>query len=74
MENRLKKNIEIFIGMKIRIKENQYITLTEAVGVPTNIVNIARQVYDNIMSLLKPSINIQDFLTNEIILKDNFKR
>jgi len=73
MENRLKKNIEIFIGMKIRIKENQYITLTEAVGVPTNIVNIARQVYDNIMSLLKPSINIQDFLTNEIILKDNFK-
>lgn len=58
--------------MKIRIKENQYKTLTEAVGVPTNIVDIARQVYENMMSILHPNIDIQDFLTNEIELNGSF--
>jgi hypothetical protein len=33
--------------MKIKINENQYMTLTEAVGVPTNIVNVTRQVLNN---------------------------
>jgi hypothetical protein len=59
--------------MKIRINETQYITLTEAAGVPTNIVEVARQIYNHIMSLLKPSIDIEDFLTNEINLIGNFK-
>ena len=58
--------------MRIKIKENQYITLTEAVGVPSNIVNISKQVYDNIISILKPNIDVWDFLDNEIILKGNF--
>lgn len=60
------------MNMRIKIKENQYITLTETVGVPTNIVEVARQVYENMMSKLRPNIDIQDFLSNEIELKGSF--
>lgn len=59
--------------MRIKIKENQYKILTESVGVPTNIVNIARQVYENMMSKLQPNINIKSFLSNEIELKGSFE-
>lgn len=59
--------------MKIKIKENQYKTLTEAVGVPTNIVNIARKVYDNMMSKINSSTDIENFLKKGITLKDDFQ-
>lgn len=48
-------------------------TLTEEAGVPTNVVDIARQIYDKIMSTIKPNIDLEDFLDNEIILKGNFQ-
>lgn len=59
--------------MKLKINETQYTTLTEAVGVPTNIVNIARQVYDNIMSKINNGTNIQKFLDKDIVLKGDFQ-
>ena len=48
-------------------------TLTEAVGVPTNIVNIARQVYENIMSKIDTNTDIQKVLDKDITLKGDFQ-
>ena len=59
--------------MKIRIKESQYIKLTEAVGVPTNIVEVAQQLYDKIISSLNPNDDINSFIKKKITLKDNFQ-
>ena len=47
--------------MKIRIRESQYIKLTEAVGVPTNIVDVAQQLYDKIISGINPNDDINSF-------------
>lgn len=59
--------------MKIRIKESQYIKLTEAVGVPTNIVDVAQQLYDKIISKINPNDDINSFLTKTITLKGDFQ-
>ena len=47
--------------MKIRIKESQYTKLNEAVGVPTNIVEVAQQLYNKIISSLDPNDDINSF-------------
>jgi hypothetical protein len=52
--------------MKIRIKESQYIKLNEAVGVPTNIVEVAQQLYDKIISEIKPNDDIKSFINKKI--------
>jgi hypothetical protein len=59
--------------MKIRIKESQYIKLTEAVGVPTNIVEVAQQLYNKIISGINPKEDITYFLTKTITLKGDFQ-
>lgn len=59
--------------MKLKINETQYKNLTEAVGVPTNIVNVARQVYDEIMSVVKGKTKIDEFLDNDITIKGEFQ-
>jgi len=59
--------------MKIRIKESQYTKLNEAVGVPTNIVEISQQLYDNMMSELNPNQDIRSLLRKVIELKGNFQ-
>jgi len=59
--------------MKIKIKESQYIKLTEAVGVPTNIVDVAQQLYDKIISGINPNDDINSFLTKTITLKGDFQ-
>ena len=58
--------------MKIRIKESQYTKLTEAVGVPTNIVSVAQQLYDKMMSELNPNKNIRSLSNDTITLKGKF--
>ena len=59
--------------MKIRIKESQYIKLNEAVGVPTNIVEVAQQLYDKIISEIKPNDDIKSFINKKIKLKGTFQ-
>jgi hypothetical protein len=59
--------------MKIRIKESQYTKLNEAVGVPTNIVEVAQQLYNKIISSLDPNDDINSFIKKKITLKDNFQ-
>ena len=59
--------------MKIRIRESQYIKLTEAVGVPTNIVEVAQQLYNKIISGINPKEDITYFLTKTITLKGDFQ-
>jgi hypothetical protein len=59
--------------MKIKIKESQYTKLNEAVGVPTNIVAVAQQLYDKIISGIKPNDNINSFLRKKITLKGDFQ-
>ena len=48
--------------MKIKIKESQYTKLNEAVGVPTNIVSVAQQLFDKIISEINPNDDINTFL------------
>lgn len=59
--------------MKIKINETQYNNLNEAVGVPTHIVDVARQIYNKIMSGIKPSTNLFSFLKKKIKLKGDFQ-
>ena len=59
--------------MKIKIKESQYTKLNEAVGVPTNIVEISQQLYDKIMSELNPNKNLRSLFKKEFELKGNFQ-
>jgi len=59
--------------MKIRIKESQYNRLNEAVGVPTNIVSVAQQLYDKMMSELNPKKNLRSLLKKDIVLKGDFQ-
>jgi hypothetical protein len=59
--------------MKIKIKESQYTKLNEAVGVPTNIVEISKQLYDKMMSELNPNKNLRSLFKKEIELKGDFQ-
>ena len=59
--------------MKIRIKESQYTKLNEAVGVPTNIVEVAQQLYNKIISSLNPNDDINSFIQKKITLKGDFQ-
>jgi hypothetical protein len=59
--------------MKIRIKESQYNRLNEAVGVPSNIVSVAQQLYDKMMSELKPTDESLSQFQKTITLKGNFQ-
>jgi len=59
--------------MKIRIKESQYTKLNEAVGVPTNIVAVAQQLYNKIISSLDPNDDINSFIKKKITLKGDFQ-
>lgn len=59
--------------MKIRINEKQYIKLNEAVGVPTNIVEVARQLYEKIMSELNPDDDLETQFNKPIIFKGDFQ-
>jgi hypothetical protein len=59
--------------MKIRIKESQYTKLNEAVGVPTNIVSVAQQLFDKMMMELKPTSDLQTQFKKTIILKGDFQ-
>jgi hypothetical protein len=59
--------------MKIKIKESQYTKLNEAVGVPTNIVEVAQELYDKIISSLNPNDNINSFIKKKITLKGDFQ-
>ena len=59
--------------MKIRIKESQYTKLNEAVGVPTNIVEVAQQLYNKIISSLDPNDDINSFIKKKITLKGDFQ-
>jgi hypothetical protein len=59
--------------MKIKINETQYYNLNEAVGVPTHIVDVARQVFNKIMSGLKPTTNLSSYLNKKIKLKGDFQ-
>ena len=59
--------------MKYVLTESQYKKLNEAVGVPTNIVDITRQLYDKMMSELKPTTKLKSFIKKPIVLKGNFQ-
>jgi hypothetical protein len=59
--------------MKIRIKESQYIKLNEAVGVPSNIIAVAQQLFDKIISGIKPNGNANDLVNKKITLKGDFQ-
>jgi len=59
--------------MKIRIKESQYTKLDEAVGVPTNIVSVAQQLFDKMMMELKPTSDLQSLFKKTITLKGDFQ-
>jgi hypothetical protein len=59
--------------MKIKIKESQYNNLNEAVGVPSNIVAVAQQLFDKIISEINPNDDIKSFIKKKIILKGNFQ-
>lgn len=59
--------------MVIKINETQYKNLNEAVGVPTHIVDVARQVFDKIMSGLKPTTKLLSYLNKTIKLKGDFQ-
>lgn len=59
--------------MKIKIKESQYTKLNEAVGVPTNIVSVAQQLYNKMMSELKPTSNLRSQFKKTITLKGDFQ-
>lgn len=56
--------------MKHLIIENN---LVEAVGVPTNITEIAKQLYDKVMSELKPNVGLKSLLKKSINLKGDFQ-
>jgi hypothetical protein len=56
--------------MKIKIKESQYTKLNEAVGVPTNIVEVAQQLYDKMMLELNHKKNLHSLLKKDIVLKE----
>ena len=58
--------------MKIRIKESQYIKLTEEVGVPSNIVTVAQQLFDKIISGINANDNVNSFISKTITLKGDF--
>lgn len=59
--------------MKYIITEEQYINLNEVVGVPTNIVDIARQFYEKIMSGINPNTRLRSFFTTPVVLKGDFQ-
>jgi hypothetical protein len=59
--------------MKIKIKESQYTKLNEAVGVPTNIVAVAQQLFDKIISEINPNDDINTFIKKKITLKGDFQ-
>ena len=59
--------------MIIKINEIQYKNLNEAVGVPTHIVDVARQVFNKIISELKPTTNLSSYLKKTIKLKGDFQ-
>jgi hypothetical protein len=59
--------------MKIKIRESQYTKLNEAVGVPTNIVEVAQQLYNKIISSLDPNDDINTSIKKKIILKGDFQ-
>jgi len=59
--------------MKIRINEKQYIKLNEAVGVPTNIVEVARQLFEKIISEINPTSDLQKQFSKTITLKGDFQ-
>jgi hypothetical protein len=59
--------------MIIKINETQYNNLNESVGVPTHIVDVARQVFNKIMSGLKPTTKLSSYLNKTIKLKGDFQ-
>lgn len=59
--------------MRYIITEKQYKDLNEVVGVPTNITEIARQLYDKIMSGINPNTKLRYFFGNPIVLKGDFQ-
>ena len=59
--------------MKIRINETQYKNLDEAVGVPTNIISVAQQLYDKMMLGLRPNANLDAQFQKTITLKGEFQ-
>lgn len=59
--------------MRYILTESQYRKLNEVVGVPTNIVDIARQLYNKIMSGINPSTKLKSFFKKPIILKGEFQ-
>ena len=59
--------------MKIKIKESQYTKLNEAVGVPSNIVDVAQKLFDKIISGIKPNEDLTYFLNKTITLKGEFQ-
>ena len=60
--------------MIIKINETQYKNLNEAVGVPTHIVDVARQVFNKIMSGLKPTTKLSSYLNKTIGIFDLYKK
>ena len=54
--------------MKIKIKESQYTKLNEAVGVPTNIVAVAQQLFDKIISGINPNENANNLVNKKKIV------
>jgi hypothetical protein len=59
--------------MRYIITEEQYKNLNEVVGVPTNVVDIARQLYNRIMSKLNPNTKLKSFFTIPITLMGEFQ-
>jgi len=59
--------------MKIKIRESQYTKLNEAVGVPSNIVAVAQQLFDKIISKIKPTEDITFFINKTITFKGDFQ-
>lgn len=59
--------------MKIKISETQYKNLDEAVGVPTNIISVAQQLYDKMMLELRPNANLNAQFQKTITLKGDFQ-
>ena len=47
--------------------------LKEELGVPDNIVNVANQIFDNILSNVKDNETIEELDNKEFIFKDNFQ-
>lgn len=59
--------------MKIKIRETQYNNLNEAVGVPSNIVAVAQQLFNKIISRIKPNEDITYFISKTITFKGDFQ-